>query len=510
MRPFVATATLLVIFLFAASACHTVVPPSPIESGDSSNDRPTPTTSIISPTPLPQATSTLGPTSTETPIPTFTPPSPSDLRPRYTLNCTLDYGWRTVSVQQEISVSNTSSDNLGELMLVVQSNWRPDIFKLTSINWANGDPVTTYTLEGIRLRIMLVEPFNPGDRLLLSLAYEINLPPLVASEDFGPNPFGYTERQINLTDWYPFVPPYLDGIGWQVHNPWYYGEHLVYPMANFEVNLTVVNAPAATLIAASALDLGEGENHRYRLDNARNFILSVSPEYHRFQAQVGDTTVLGYAFPYDAIPGEVAFNTTVEALQVYQQLFGPYPYAGLSMVQADFDHGMEYSGMYFLSKAFYSTYNDSPGSYLVAIAAHETAHQWWYGLVGNDQALEPWLDEALCTYSEKLFYQNLYPEALDWWQAYRMDYYQPSGAIDSSIYDTTGYRPYRDAIYLNGANFLDDLRTLIGDQAFFEFLQDYLNRNSGQIATRQTFFAILSEHTDADWQPLVSQYFSNP
>lgn len=508
MKPVVASIPLVI--LFVASACQAIATPQPAASGDPSSDRPSPTATSVPSTSRPEVTSTPEPTWTDTPTPTLTPPNSAAVRPQYTISAILDYGWRTVSVQQEITIPNTSSNSLGELMLVVQPNWRPDSFTLTSLNWGDGTPVTTYSLEGIRLRLVLVESFDPGDRLHLSLAYKINLPPLSASEDFGPNPFGYTERQINLTDWYPFVPPYLDGVGWQVHNPWYYGEHLVYPMADFDVDLTLVNAPDTTLIAASSLDLGDGDLHRYHLENTRNFVLSASPEYRRFQAQVGDTTVLGYAFPYDAIPGEVAFNTTVEALKLYQQLYGPYPYAGISMVQADFDHGMEYSGLYFLSKAFYSTYDGSPGSYLVAIAAHETAHQWWYGLVGNDQALEPWLDEALCTYTEKLFYQNLYPEALDWWQAYRMDYYQPSGAIDSSIYNTTGYRPYRDAIYLNGANFLDDLRTLIGDQAFLEFLQDYLNRNSGQIATRQSFFAILREHTDADWQPLVSQYFSNP
>jgi aminopeptidase N len=31
--------------------------------------------------------------------------------------------------------------------------------------------------------------------------------------------------------------------------------------------------------------------------------------------------------------------------------------------------------------------------------AHEVAHRWWYGLVGNHSVYEPWLDEALATYS---------------------------------------------------------------------------------------------------------------
>jgi len=40
------------------------------------------------------------------------------------------------------------------------------------------------------------------------------------------------------------------------------------------------------------------------------------------------------------------------------------------------------------------------GPFLDVITQHETAHQWFYSLVGNDQAHDPWLDEALATWSQ--------------------------------------------------------------------------------------------------------------
>jgi hypothetical protein len=42
------------------------------------------------------------------------------------------------------------------------------------------------------------------------------------------------------------------------------------------------------------------------------------------------------------------------------------------------------------------------------LAAHEVAHQWWFGVVGNDQIDEPWLDEALTQYSTMLYYEKAY------------------------------------------------------------------------------------------------------
>jgi len=199
---------------------------------------------------------------------------------------------------------------------------------------------------------------------------------------------------------------------------------------------------------------------------------------------------------------------------LYGRLFGPYPHRSLAVVEADFLDGMEYDGLFFLSNGFYNLYHGTPGEYLVAVAAHETAHQWWFGLVGSDQALEPWLDEALSTYCERIYYENIAPEALNWWWEVRVKYYNPRGYVDDSIYnpqhEAQAYRAYRDAVYLNGAMFLEDLRGLMGDEAFFAFLKDYAARYRGQIASGADFFKVLRAHSSADLTPLLKKYFANP
>jgi hypothetical protein len=470
------------------------------------------TTATIEPTNIPEPTKTTE--YTPTAQPTISPtPSPLPLQlpgsPQYDIRAELDYGWKKLTAQQQVTIYQPSDQTLDEIVLVVQPNWYPGTFQLDEINWREGSPISDYVLDGILLRIPLSESWQPGTQKELSMGFTLNLPTLDRGEEFGPNPFGYTTRQINLTDWHPFVPPFVDG-EWLVHNPWFYGEHLVYPVADYQVEIRLVNAPDGTVMAANALDQGQGDTHIYQLDQARNFVLSVSPEYHVFQEEVEGVTLLGYSFPFDIAIGEAAFQATVEAFKLYSQLFGPYPHESLSMVQADFLHGMEYDGLYFLSKAFFNTYDGTPASYLVAIAVHETAHQWWFGLVANDQAMEPWLDEALCTFAERLYYENLYPESLKWWLDYRVNFYEPQGWVDMTIYDSGGYRPYRDAVYLNGMNFLTELRDLVGTETFTLFLQDYLDRNAKDLATAPEFFDILREYSDADWTNLKMEYFQNP
>ncbi len=96
---------------------------------------------------------------------------------------------------------------------------------------------------------------------------------------------------------------------------------------------------------------------------------------------------------------------------------------------------------------------------------------------------------------------------LDWWWYYRVNFYEPEGFVDRAVYDFNQFRPYRDAIYLNGAKFFEALRNQIGDEAFMAFLSDYAQTYQHKIATANDFFSILHKHTDKDVQGLLQQYF---
>jgi aminopeptidase N len=207
--------------------------------------------------------------------------------------------------------------------------------------------------------------------------------------------------------------------------------------------------------------------------------------------------------------GQAALQSSAEALQVFSQRYGPYPHKTLSLVMGDFNDGMEYSAFFYLSRDFYNLYDGTPANYLTFVAVHETSHQWWFEQIGNDQALQPWVDEALAAYSERVYYENVHPDLVSWWWTYRIDFYKPQGFVDIPIYDGQGFRPYTNAAYFQGAHFLENLRMRIGDEAFFAFLQDYVIQGRGKIVTANDFFRILSEHTSTDYSDIVRQYFQN-
>jgi hypothetical protein len=476
--------------------------------------QPTPTPpSQEQPSPSPASTTFDNPEAV-TPAPLDTPTLPASPpaegpRPRYRLSAKLDYNLKQVAVDEQITFTNTTGLAIPDLTLDVESNLYAGAFRLGAMHWGDGSAVESYTLEYNRLWLGFPQPLEPGAPLSLLLAYTLALPAIPASDgSVKPQPFGYTSRQTNLVDWYAFLPPYQEESGWLVHGPWFYGEHQVYAYGDFDVEVQVANAPAGASIAASAPPEADGDRLRYRLEGERSFAWSIGPEYQVFSQTVGAVNVLSYAFPYDARAGQQALKDACAALELYSRLFGPYPHPSLSVVEADFRDGMEYDGLVFLSYGFYNLYEGTPRGYLTAIAAHETAHQWWFGLVGNDQYKEPWLDESLATYSERLFYENVYPDLLDWWWATRVNFYQPQGLIDQPVDAYGGYEPYRNAVYLNGVKFLEDLRKKIGDPAFFGFLKDYASRYARRQATTAGFFAVLGEHTQVDIGDLKQKYFS--
>ena len=149
-----------------------------------------------------------------------------------------------------------------------------------------------------------------------------------------------------------------------------------------------------------------------------------------------------------------------------------------------------------------------PRTILFTLIPHETAHQWWYGVVGNDQAREPWLDEAFAKYSEQLFYERFYPEHADWrWAWMGMAGRQPA-SLEVTIYDYSNERAYKDRVYLTGALFLGQLRQALGDNAFFDLVQTHYRQGSNRIATTEEFLALLSQFGEpATIEPIVASYF---
>lgn len=477
----------------------TAVPPTAVAAQPAT---PTPTpirvTEPASVTPTTIATHTAVPPS---PIPSPTPPPAPEVT-HYALWAILDNAQRRLTVTQTITYVNKTTATHTTLPLLIEPARSPDVFHLQTLAAADQSPLA-YTQTDAQLTITLPAPLPPDGYVTLHLTYTLNIPA-------QPGDFGYTPRQTNFGNWYPMVPPYSAARGWISNEPANVGEHLVYDRADYDVYLRITPTDPMPVLAANGFVDGRDGWQHYQLRSARNFAWSVG-HYVVATAVHDGVQVTGYAFPEDEAIGRVALDTTVQALILFSDLFAPYPHDALTLVVADFRDGMEFDGLYFLDQGLYQRYNGTPREYLIPIAAHETAHQWWQGIVGSDQAQEPWLDEALATYSELLFYEQHYPELVEWWWHFRVNRFEPTGWVDSTIYAFDRFRPYVNTIYLRGALLLHDMRGQVGDDAFFAFLRAYTQAGlHTEQLTGADFWQIWSETTQTDSQELRQRYFLAP
>jgi hypothetical protein len=398
---------------------------------------------------------------------------------------------------ETIGYYNTTGIALSVIVLSVQPNRYGGAFSLLAVFQDNA-ALTTYSLNDQRLTLNLPQPLQPNAATTLGIKFKLNLPPKTDERLFG-----YDFNQIDLVDWYPFIVPY-DG-GWMLRDPMPFGEHLVYDSADFELNL---KTGADVVVAAGAPAEPNGEWSRYRLYGARALALSASDEFLMSESAVGPVKIRSYYFDGYKAAGEGILYAAAQAVSLFSAKFAPYPYETLSIVQTDIHDGMEADGLVFVASDFYGQYGGGAKNNLVSIGVHEISHQWWYGLVGNDQALEPWLDEMMATYSERIFYEFNYLRYGDWWWQFRVDYFKPTGYVDTPIYSGGSFRAYVNAVYLRGARFMEDLRVRMGDDNFYAFLKDYAARYSRQRVTTADFFAAVRAHTNADISDLTMKYFS--
>jgi aminopeptidase N len=161
--------------------------------------------------------------------------------------------------------------------------------------------------------------------------------------------------------------------------------------------------------------------------------------------------------------------SVARAMRVHSARFGPFPFASLSVaVLPDVGGGIEYPGVILLGK----------GQTRDATASHEVAHEWFYGLVGDDQARDPWLDESFATYAEALdrgtapkYLQTRIPAGGRGRVGQPMTFWESRQSI------------YFRSVYIQGAVALLRARAAAGAAAFDRAVRCYVDRNAHRIAT---------------------------
>ncbi|MFL5777430.1 MAG: hypothetical protein ACJ761_00675 [Chloroflexota bacterium] len=223
--------------------------------------------------------------------------------------------------------------------------------------------------------------------------------------------------------------------------------------------------------------------------NVRDFTVTASPSYRIATGTVGMTTVVGYA--RTASVARAFRDQGVRFLRRYESLLGPYPWSNYRVVQSSGGFAMESPNLVWIPYGVAS-------SRIPYLVAHETAHQWFYSMVGNDQAREPFTDEAAADFLARY--------VLGTRRASRCS----TGYLDRTIYEYTN-ACYFERIYIQGGNLIDDARRRIGSTRFWGAMRDYVTAERFKLAHERTLLNALDAATSLDlsttFRPRFPRYY---
>lgn len=228
---------------------------------------------------------------------------------------------------------------------------------------------------------------RPGGTLAAGQAVEVHVPWRLTMPTLLGERLGTLAGTMRLGSFFPLLS-WEPGVGWATEPPTSgLAEASTSPIADFDV---VVTAPPGLDVLASGVERGGG---RWVASAVRDFALSAG----HFRTAAGTArapnpvrvTVGVDASMPDERPGDY-LSTAVHSLEDYSRRFSPYPWPSLTLaITPNLPGGIEYP----------THVMQGPGT-VRDITPHEVGHMWFYSLVGNDQARDPWLDEGMATYAE--------------------------------------------------------------------------------------------------------------
>ena len=352
----------------------------------------------------------------------------------------------------------------------------------------NGEPVE-YEINDTVMQVDLAEPIAPGESATFEMQFHSQVP-LQTRRSGRDNLEGI---DYSMSQWYPKIAEY-DERGW--HADPYVGREFYAPFGTFDVDITI---PAeytvgGTGVLQNAEEVGHGYegngNNRYRpgsdsyaeddsvtwrfhAENVHDFAWAADPDYihDQFEGPSGTTYHLLYQ-PNVEEQWQPMHNWVPAIVQYYSDQFGSYPYPQFTVAQAG-DGGMEYPMVNFI------TGRRGPQS-LLGVTAHEAAHEWFYGVLANNEADYAWMDEGFTSYATTEAVAHITGRPADHTGA-RLNvlYLQDLGLFERlntpADWFTTNIA-YGIAAYPAGEMFVDMLGYVISDELRSEWLQAYYRR----------------------------------
>jgi len=424
-----------------------------------------------------------------------------------------------IRARARIRFNNPAAQPIVEVPFFLYPNLTPGRLEVKSVSVDDTAVEPEFRDRRSRLLVRLPSALEPGRSASIAIDYDLTLPVAEQGEYGG---FGYAGDVVSMAYCYPIIPAYQ---GWNHPMPVAYGDFIFNEVSFY---LVQVSLPEGFVLAAPGAQLGSrrvqghpGNGRRevvFALGPARDLYLALSRDFVVHSQQVGETEIRSYARKEEEAGSQRALSTAAAALKSFGSRFGVYPYRTLSLVSVPFaSYGLEFPGIIMNARRLYDldeSFGGIPAPVLLeSTTAHEVGHQWFYASVGNDQLLEPWLDEAPTQYATWLYYvdrygisaaQGFFRSLEDRWD--RVDRAEIPIGRPVSAYTP---KEYGAIVYGRGPLFLHVLSEHMGEEVFDGFLREYTRAFEWDIVDLQNFEAAAEAACDCRLDELFDSWVRN-
>ena len=358
---------------------------------------------------------------------------------RYDVRATLRFANRSLAVDERIAIVNRDSEPIDRLDL------NSVLARIGAL------AITTATVDGVAVRPSVTDQtirlplggvLPPGEAAEVRLVFTARFGTRLDASRWLFTSYGSTWAAYRWLPWVSAARPF-DRAN--------HGDPFI-TASSPSVRVTITTDRSTRIATNGRRASLTGRTHVFVAENVRDFTFVADSRFGATAAHVGDTRVLVYA--RTSARRATLLREASRALARLEALLGPYPWPVLTVVETAGGYAVESPGAIWIPRG-------APTANLPWLVAHEIAHQWFYGLVGSDQALQPFADEAPADYLARYVNGTLRSSRC------------ARDELDRSIYRYST-ACYFEVVYVQGSQVLEAIRRRVGGPAFFRAMRTYL------------------------------------
>jgi hypothetical protein len=385
----------------------------------------------------------------------------------------------------------------------------------------DGTPVTV-TVDGTLAHMALPRPLAPGDSMTLSFAFD-------GKVRKGMGRAGYRGNHFDFAQWYPKLVVY-DQNGFhpdQFEEGEFYGE-----FGTFDVHIELPDhfVVAATGVVQSGDPgwdynpphnpkapkrpvTGKTKTVHFHAEQVHDFAWCTDPTYVVEDTTINDVDI--YSVYRRASAKTWADSTLVHAIRSIrwlEKIVGKYPYPQITVAEMLRRGGMEYP-MFVMD-----------GRADEGLALHEIGHVYFYGILGNDEREEAWMDEGFTTFQTR-WYQNVrygpWGNTSKWnWYQRMTPQYRLWEESRSQVFDLDrrGYgerasfraekydHSYRTNVYTKASLIVRAIQYAAGPENFDRILHEYFDQWKFKHVNEERFRKVCEDVAERDLSRQFEQW----